>query len=166
MPCRPYSGMRILTHSVSDATGSSSRGAREGVLALREKSLTPPLSRSHPSGRSLSGCAFAAHGRGRNAKMHWRPPGRRNSETPCLPNRIPKNRFRSIVTTQGMAPYAPHRSLSDFIFHISYFIFHIFPSMPPRLLLRPVVPALIAWAGVLLAAFLVVDMFLMPWAAG
>ena len=38
--------------------------------------------------------------------------------------------------------------------------------MPPRLLLRPVVPALIAWAGVLLAVFLVVDLFLMPWAAG
>lgn len=38
--------------------------------------------------------------------------------------------------------------------------------MVPRFLIRPVVPALMAWAGILLAIFLVADLFVMPWAAG
>jgi beta-lactam-binding protein with PASTA domain len=38
--------------------------------------------------------------------------------------------------------------------------------VPPRLLTRPVVPALLAWALILLAVFLVADLFVMPWAAG
>lgn len=38
--------------------------------------------------------------------------------------------------------------------------------VPPRILLRPVVPALLLWAAVLLAFFLVADLFVMPWVAG
>jgi beta-lactam-binding protein with PASTA domain len=36
----------------------------------------------------------------------------------------------------------------------------------PRFLIRPVVPALLSWAAVLLAFFLVADLFVMPWVAG
>jgi beta-lactam-binding protein with PASTA domain len=38
--------------------------------------------------------------------------------------------------------------------------------MVPRFLTRPVVPALLAWGGFLVAFFLIADLFIMPWAAG
>jgi beta-lactam-binding protein with PASTA domain len=36
----------------------------------------------------------------------------------------------------------------------------------PRILLRPIVPALLLWAAVMLTLFLITDMFVMPWVAG
>ena len=39
-------------------------------------------------------------------------------------------------------------------------------SRPPRFLTRPFVPAFLAWCGLFLIAFFVVDWFVMPWAAG
>lgn len=38
--------------------------------------------------------------------------------------------------------------------------------MPPRFLHRPFVPAFLAWCVLFLAVFFVVDLFVMPWAAG
>jgi hypothetical protein len=38
--------------------------------------------------------------------------------------------------------------------------------VPSRLFTRPVVPALILWGFALLAMFLIVDLYVMPWAAG
>ncbi len=40
------------------------------------------------------------------------------------------------------------------------------PSSPPRFLTRPFVPAFIIWCALFLAVFFVVDLFVMPWAAG
>jgi beta-lactam-binding protein with PASTA domain len=38
--------------------------------------------------------------------------------------------------------------------------------MVPRFLLRPVIPALLGWGGLLLIVFLIADLFVMPWVAG
>lgn len=38
--------------------------------------------------------------------------------------------------------------------------------MPPRLFTRPIIPAIILWGIAVLALFLVIDLSVMPWAAG